>query len=225
MSGCHEPKINSKLHCPHGVSHFADNACPICIPTSSEGYKELIEKVDLHWHMNYKSLENLSKRIGEWSELHNDLARSINSKLEQFSDHDERIDDLEKIGCEQRLIAIEQNYPQLWERLKKIEEAYKADYETAKDVIFNGAQTHASILRCEAELKRFQDITQAQYQKVTKNKEPHKCPICEGSGFNAPEFVKSTATMTIDGIQCQVGDGFYSKSSCRACEGKGIVWG
>lgn len=40
-------------------------------------------------------------------------------------------------------------------------------------------------------------------------RKPHKCPLCEGSGKRLIEFPNGT----------------FISDSCRACEGKGIVWG
>lgn len=80
-------------------------------------------------------------------------------------------------------------------RLTKLEEAYTASFETAKEIIFQGAQTHASILKCEAKYKELEKM----------NRKPHKCPVCEGH-----------CGTIINGV---------IDEDCRSCEGKGIVWG
>jgi len=45
---------------------------------------------------------------------------------------------------------------------------------------------------------------------------PHKCPVCEGSGIVPSGFYLKT------------GDSWTSNTTsekCRACDGKGIIWG
>lgn len=43
----------------------------------------------------------------------------------------------------------------------------------------------------------------------TQNKNPHKCPLCEGVGENA---------ICLNGVRIEI-------KKCKPCDGKGIVWG
>ena len=43
------------------------------------------------------------------------------------------------------------------ERIQKLDEAYKADFEVAKELIFAGAQTHASILKLTKRIEELED--------------------------------------------------------------------
>lgn len=65
------------------------------------------------------------------------------------------------------------------------------------------------------ELERFQDITHLEYKNTKK---PHKCPICEGEGLNKSRLV-------MDAILEQPSTISMKNPDCKACEGKGIVWG
>jgi len=75
---------------------------------------------------------------------------------------------------------------------------------------------------------------ESQFDEICKNydanrvivqRQPYKCPICEGAGYSKPEIRATMQSMTIDGVQCKKGDSVYFKATCRTCEGKGIVWG
>lgn len=61
---------------------------------------------------------------------------------------------------EERLSELEQwtrkEEDHVRERLRLLEEAARSDYETAKDIIFSGAQLHAAVLRMEARLKEIE---------------------------------------------------------------------
>jgi len=125
----------------------------------------------------------------------------------------------------------------LSKRIEKLEQAYQADAETCKEIIFAGAQNHAIILKCEEkikelenkynasteveqillnrikELERFQEITQLQYQQ--RNKTPYKCPVCDGEGKIR---LGSAQILLSDPPQ-------HPTKACESCVGKGIVWG
>jgi hypothetical protein len=130
-----------------------------------------------------------------------------------------RIKHLEKIISEYN--PVEQNIPNpslspeafgvLLKRIEKLEEL------NAKRI-----EENTLISRRLTEVERFQDITHEQYKA---RKAPHKCPVCEGSRYNKPELKTVDAKMSIDGVECEVGDTVYWKSICNVCEGKGIVWG
>lgn len=56
------------------------------------------------------------------------------------------------------------------------------------------------------EIKEFHAL---QGKQSTKN--PHKCPVCEGS-----RYINQRLNSMVNGVD---------KDKCVACEGKGIVWG
>ncbi|HWY33269.1 MAG TPA: hypothetical protein VNX68_01405 [Nitrosopumilaceae archaeon] len=82
---------------------------------------------------------------------------------------------------------------ELKERIEKLEGI--TDFKKLEACIFNGAQTHLSILKCESEIKKLRN----------DGLKPHRCPLCDGLGG-------TKISGTID-------------EECHACEGKGIVWG
>ncbi len=106
-------------------------------------------------------------------------------------------------------------------RIEELENAYKADFETAKEIIFAGAQTHASILRLEKGLKDLEQLFYDEKEKFRCNdKKPHECPVCNGEGR------KILTVNSMHPLQSYTVDagGVHSRC-CEACKGKGIVWG
>lgn len=57
--------------------------------------------------------------------------------------------------------------------------------------------------------RRIEEIADFCYRNWKHNKQPHKCPVCDGSG----RYKLATAQCNSDVIDC------------RSCEGTGIVWG
>lgn len=99
-----------------------------------------------------------------------------------------------------------------------------SDFEKLESLIFHGAETHASILRCEAKIKELENkpepiFTSDMQRDVThllnrvhaleksNRKIPYKCPVCDGIG-KLPHPLNS-----------------WPICPCNTCEGKGIVLG
>lgn len=72
------------------------------------------------------------------------------------------------------------------------------------------------------ELKRFQDITSQQYEKVINKKHPHKCPVCDFSGAIMLETIKEITRFSSVVLNTNDGRSFIW---CTSCKGEGIVWG
>ena len=105
-----------------------------------------------------------------------------------------------------------------------------SDYKKLEACIFEGAQTHLSILRCEAKYKELDkklvDLEDSysglshemRYleEKLTdkKDKKPHKCPVCEGKHYI---YIPHHEIINVCTTQKQV--------ACYTCEGTGVVWG
>ena len=136
------------------------------------------------------------------------------------------------------------HYLKLCERIKQLEES--VDFEKAKELIYQGAQTHASILKLESHLKiindefnlfkstysaPLEDMVQVNieniYRKIDElekgeniKKTPHKCPVCDG------ESRKQIHTGIIEPFEKRIIDSHGRHFMlCNACEGTGIVWG
>lgn len=116
----------------------------------------------------------------------------------EYSDHEERIHDFEKISAEKRLIALEEKIINL--QLNHIDKMWVAINSIIKNI------------------HRIDEV-------LKKDKKPYKCPVCDGARYGKQELRASFQSMSVDGIQVKEGDSFYFKPTCTACEGKGIVWG
>lgn len=103
---------------------------------------------------------------------------------------------------------------------QKISQKLKADFI----VLLNAARERTDeILEIENRLQKLEEVDAA--IENGSNKKPHVCPLCEGGGYGKPEIRPSIQSMSVDGIQLKQGESFYFKATCRACEGKGILWG
>lgn len=81
-----------------------------------------------------------------------------------------------------------------------------------RELVENCDDIHKLTIRIEAvrslfNKRHFSNLNDT-YQPIPSNLNPHKCPVCQGSGG-----VKHPLT------------GLLAPAACRACEGKGIVWG
>lgn len=203
MSGCHIPNCLSP--CCHDLLEQI---------TLLEG------KVKENWNVTYKRDESFGKRIIKLEEqiktIHNDL-KCVSDWMrekdeDEGSDHDERIDDLENIGAEARLIKIEKwmNQESLsW--LKNKVNDFKQD--TGKT-----DRWMECLVGLEDKMKsRIDDLEELIYEVKEKqracDRKPHPCPICEGNGFVIQEDVSQGEA------DC------YKRVECKACEGNCIVWG
>lgn len=101
-------------------------------------------------------------------------------------------------------------------RLTQLETS--VDFEKAKELIYQGAQTHASILKLKKRLTEIERHFSGDYQLIASKLNPHKCPVCEGLGIVLTEAAK----VDFDGM---LRAGLEKKKRCNPCDGKGIVWG
>lgn len=131
--------------------------------------------------LNSFEMQMVSKieKIEEFKDASYDQVRIFNEVLleikEKIEKHDIYLNNqsavIHKLDGDETLIN----------RIMKLEDVYKADFETAKEIIFAGAQTHASILRCEAEIKKLKE-----HQSKTPLGESGRyktfCHYCNGEG-------------------------------------------
>ncbi len=209
------------MHCDFcEVSHPSDYDCDENILANM--ILDLDRKVNDQWEINYKSIENISKRMSKiedicvtdsliftmrqtietWQkgcEVQLNVLMKCNQELEKrvdkieeeietydLSDHDERINDIENIGAESRLIRLE---------------AYnKMDKDMTPSDLF------LRLCRLEEKFdtvcKNFDD------NRVIIKREPFKCPVCEGRR----------------NITTEMPNGAYFDFPCKSCKGEGIVW-
>ncbi|TAK93319.1 hypothetical protein EPO05_07200, partial [Patescibacteria group bacterium] len=130
---------------------------------------ERIEKLDAALHFLTDMFKELSISVDGF----HDDTQKIKEKIDKLEKayinleihkvkQDAKVEGLEKenamridtIACIDR--AYDESHKEIENRLEKLESAYKADFETAKDLIHEGAKTHASILRCESKLKELE---------------------------------------------------------------------
>ncbi len=139
---------------------------------------------------------------------------------EEYKNHQlllENIDILKNELRDLKSVYLEEHVRQIDENRKisrRVDELQSLiNIEEIKKVIFNGLETHASILRCEARNKELEkEINEiSKWRKDIKiltdqSKKPHECPVCDGMR-KFKVFGKNI------------------EADCPACEGKGIVWG
>jgi len=104
-----------------------------------------------------------------------------------IEDFDERINDLENICSEKRLIQLEKNLLTL-----------KKDFES----------------KMEIDYKKWTQY----FSEVYPQKNPHKCPVCDGYG----NILSAAAKIAFDEM---LRANLPTSKVCNPCEGKGIVWG
>lgn len=127
MNACDEPKDEIKI--VTSISAMANDI--LSLMGQLEGLDERISK---HWYLNFNAQEILSKRLSQ-------VEQAIQQLDEHGgSDHDERIHDLENVCAEKRLIQLETSF----------------DFEKVKELIYQGAQTHATILNLDDRIKKLE---------------------------------------------------------------------
>ena len=188
MSGCHVPDDNKEEFCI-----WCGESLPCgCVLAM---VREVQDKQKKHWELMYSTTENLSKRISQL-EQHKNQQVEENRKISRgCHEFEKKVIDQFKDFFEM-FESIDVQLNELRTHITNIEN--NINYEQAKELIYQGAQTHLSILKLESKVKDLE----------TGSRKPHKCPVCEGSGKVAHPLT-----------------GMLAAAVCQACEGKGIVWG
>ena len=125
-------------------------------------FSDLSLKVDNHWELLYKADENLSKRFLKAEELL------------KFSDHDERIHDLENIQAESRLIGLEKC-------LKELNRFQDITHEQYK---FNTKKKPHKCPLCDGKGKDTNRLVMDGVKEPsTINMKNPDCIACEGKGI------------------------------------------
>lgn len=200
-SGCEEchketyieiPKNNEQMmYHIQELERQLDNLRKDYVPLHTLGSPVLVESI--------KHLENRLKELEDFnSEFKSTALSEIKSAGAEYLKLIERIDKLESNGNYNKDYGLALHKLQIimLERLEKLESL--VDVNKIEQIILDGANLHATILKFEARMK-IADQT---------SKKPHRCPICEGYG------VKFDAHLKLDGLN----------SICKSCEGKGVLW-
>jgi hypothetical protein len=117
---------------------------------------------------------------------------------------------------------VKQNVDKIHERIDQLET--NTDFDKAKELIYQGAQTHATILQIQSQLKALTEMYKVlsisvaglQDHYVRNNdRKPHKCPVCKGLGN--PDITDRTAY----GPRRHM----IENDPCNSCKGTGIMWG
>lgn len=198
---------------------------------------------DKIYFLERKMLEFLDRLnlLEAWTKQHETEGLEYGNEIEaNMSSTDNRIQAIATQTLN-RITGFDGVLIQVTQRLGRLEQALEnyPNLERARNLIMEGAQTHASILRCEAKYKeletffvqqrdclndRLSAVEQMQKDFINMpniiwrkyNKTPYKCPVCDGEGDikkeihpKIAEFEKLPTCLAI---------------SCKACEGKGILW-
>lgn len=133
-------------------------------------------------------IEEFNKRLG-----------ILDNKIIDTNDLDERVDGLENIQAEPRLI--------------KLEEMMADRLDPTAFVILK-----EKITVLETEINTVRALGSCAYHP----KRPHKCPVCEGSQRDYFDMLLVCSQYPDNTKLDQEGRRYQE---CRACEGKGILWG
>lgn len=155
-----------------------------------------------------------------------------------------RMDKLERLGTDINLRrfhdAVEllmqdfnKRLSDIEEQIKKLKEAYHADAQVCKDIIFDGARRseeikeikehHNLLSQAVAVIQEWQKSEiekNIQNQLIAKKLNPHKCPTCDGKGEIIFDWIADQDYKIV-----KKGEPCKKITTCNACEGKGIVWG
>lgn len=178
--------------------------------------------VTKHWDLNYKGLDNLSKRINfleQENEIRKDTFSCMDSAYNNaMLDLEKRINKLESCQLSQQLD------PKVWvhinERLDEAESTLAMLQLELKAKQFKADMNEGErFMEClsglENKLQNQIDDAKAQFKSIY-GKRPHECPICKS--FGSPFIVSDKCA---DGPRKH----HLSHNPCHGCEGKGIVWG
>jgi hypothetical protein len=170
--------------------------------------------------------------LEEMQSLINEYIKGINIRLEKLSGCHEPLKSGDECIC---IYCLDK-------RIEKLEGI--TDFKKLEECIFNGAQTHLSILKCESEIKKLEsnqldpqicNIISERLDRLEKEinshwhllsdlspkldpKKPYKCPVCDGEGKSKFRLISQTSNDE-GTIKALVPD------DCHACKGKGIIWG
>ncbi len=160
-------------------------------------------------------LERLEDRYEGFAKYqHPRLLQARIDKLESGDafDYDERIEALEEVSAEKRLLGLESWSIKVNERLNDLEGYMKMeDRVTASSILTRIDSIQKSIddiNHCFGNVIKQKKVFHI--SKPAKTQLPHKCPVCEGCGSYAYYYTDQSAP-TI--------------KACNSCEGKGTVWG
>lgn len=126
---------------------------------------------------------------------------------------------MDRIENHQLQLGIPKDASEIVKRLTDLEESYQGLFCEISHLQDEMGNLKKQIGDWEEEFYFLKDKLRSRESK------PHKCPVCDGSGFGNPEIRTVSHSMTINGVKCVPGDPIYHKAVCNSCEGKGIVWG
>lgn len=152
-------------------------------------------KVEQSWELNYKSDDNLSKRINDTIK---EFVKSDNLLENDIIKLQFRIDYLEGMAK-----ASTEAEGVLFKRIEKLESSQltqQLDPQVWKFITerIDGLETEINTVR-------------ALGSRAFHPKKPHKCPVCDGLGVNC-------VVGEIRGLPIK-------SNQCHGCEGKGYLWG
>jgi DNA repair exonuclease SbcCD ATPase subunit len=227
------------------VSHPSDYDCDENILANM--ILDLDRKVNNQWEMNYKSIENLSKRLSKVEDDIISLYRKIEfyensiqrkwqantelsqrlTSLEEQTSYKQIIDDiigeigkLKSTKAQADLVA--DHYIKTEKRLDKcvdIELIYtmRQTIETWQ----KGCEVQLNVLmKCNKELENQVDACNEQNKKLT-----HNLDILLNHQKKIDQPYKCPVCEGRRNITSEMPNGAYFDFPCKSCEGKGIVWG
>ncbi len=204
-----------------------------CICTWS-GIRSLQAIISDHWDLNYKSIENISKRVSKVEDDIISLYRKIEfyehsiqrkwqantelsqrlTNLEEQPSYKQIIDDiigevgkLKSTKAEAALVA--DHYIKTIQRLDKIENELDPYDLSDHDERIHDLEN----IGAEKRLLKLERHFSGDYQLIASKLNPHKCPVCEGNCMRPNPLKGSENAMLPVNLDCIV------------CDGKGIVWG
>ncbi len=164
----------------------------------------------------YKSLiDYLNNNRNDWRDPINKNEHLIEHAQDGIEKCFERIEKLENSSFEDmknELICFKKQRNEIKERLDKLEMMYKIERKVERIAELESKLEDIIPRVWSSEQKGCVAIDYIENNGKFKNKTPHKCPVCDGSGK-----VKEKLSSFVNGkeILCD----------CKSCEGKGIVWG
>lgn len=188
---------------------------------------------------NDQSLRFIHRRIDDMGALIAEIKKDHDNWL---NEHDNRLD-----GIEQRLLKLESHYysdgdiSAIHGCIRNIEKNMEYDEHQVKrlEERLNNLEEQAAIHKTnlnrkwDANTELSQRLTEVETELNTVRalgsrayhpRKPHKCPVCDGSGFSAT-IRKANDGFEVHGILVEKDETFMHTENCTPCQGKGIVWG